>query len=62
VGDEEKQYHSEMIIRISFGTYKIFWEAGSEDTFWRRRGEDDYQKLCERAKARHEERLKCRLL
>jgi paired amphipathic helix protein Sin3a len=51
-----------MMIRISYGTYKMFWEAGSEDVVRGRRSEAEEAILGERAKARHEERLRCRFL
>ena len=53
---------SDMAVRISFGTYRIFWEAGSEDTIWRRWDDAEYDNLTERAKARSEERAKCKWL
>lgn len=52
---------SDMVIRVSLGTYKLFYEAGSEDFVWQKRG-DDHETLTERAKARQEERRKSRWL
>lgn len=48
-----------MSIRISFGTYKIFYGAESEDYMVRIRGKDEEEMLIERARARHEERKRC---
>ncbi|EPQ60306.1 hypothetical protein GLOTRDRAFT_67792 [Gloeophyllum trabeum ATCC 11539] len=53
---------NKMAIRISLGTYKIFYEAGTEDFIWQRRSAADDKLLRERAAARHEERKQCRLL
>lgn len=44
-------------VQVSLGTFKLFYEAGSEDVLWRGRGELD-----QRALARHEERKKSRWL
>ena len=49
-------------IQISLGTYKLFYEAGTEDVLWRPRSEGEQTRLDERARARHEERKNCVLL
>jgi paired amphipathic helix protein Sin3a len=51
-----------MAIRISFGTYKLFYEARSEDFLWRKWESEEGEKLKERARAREDERRKCGLL
>ncbi|THH20510.1 hypothetical protein EW146_g864 [Bondarzewia mesenterica] len=48
-------------IRISMGTYKLFYEAGTEDVVWRRRGREEEETLRVRATARDEERRRSRL-
>lgn len=55
-GEETSQAEvdNNIAIRISLGTYKLFYEAGTEDVLWRK--ED--VRLSERAKLRHEERKK----
>jgi paired amphipathic helix protein Sin3a len=55
-GDEAQppSIHDNIAIRVSLGTYKLFYEAGTEDVLWRK--EDP--RLSERGKARHEERKK----
>jgi paired amphipathic helix protein Sin3a len=49
-------------IQISLGTYKLFYEAGTEDVLWRPRSDGEQSSLDERAKTRHEERRSCALL
>jgi paired amphipathic helix protein Sin3a len=49
-------------IQISLGTYKLFYEAGTEDILWRQRSEVEQSSLDDRANARHEERKNCALL
>jgi paired amphipathic helix protein Sin3a len=51
-----------MSVRVSLGTYKLFYEAGTEDYLSRTRNSEDELTLGDRAKARHEERKKCRLI
>ncbi|TFK56787.1 hypothetical protein OE88DRAFT_1620339 [Heliocybe sulcata] len=51
-----------LAIRISLGTYKIFYEAGTEDFVWQRRTAADDKWLRDRVSAKHEERKQCRLL
>ncbi|KZT30943.1 hypothetical protein NEOLEDRAFT_49300 [Neolentinus lepideus HHB14362 ss-1] len=51
-----------LAIRISLGTYKMFYEAGTEEFIWQRRSAADDKLLRERAAAKHEERKQCRLL
>lgn len=55
-GDEAQppSIYDNIAIRVSLGTYKLFYEAGTEDVLWRK--EDP--RLSERGKARHEERKK----
>lgn len=45
-------------VQVSLGTFKLFFEAGSEDVLLRERSEDVQNMLNERALARHEERKK----
>jgi paired amphipathic helix protein Sin3a len=52
----------ETVIRISLGTYKLFYEAGCEDFIWRTRSAADLEVLGEQAKARDGERQRCQLL
>ena len=49
-------------VRVSLGTYRIFYESGKEDFFLRVRGEGSERELRRRAVAREEERRRCRLL
>ena len=49
-------------VRVSLGTYRIFYEGGKEDYMVRRRGEGEERELRRRAAAREEERRRCRLL
>ncbi|KAL4069818.1 hypothetical protein V8B97DRAFT_2104708 [Scleroderma yunnanense] len=51
-----------MRIRISLGTYKLFYEADAEDELVRERGEEEERELKERAKLRNEERRGSRWL
>lgn len=53
-GEETPQavVHNDIAIQISLGTYKLFYEAGTEDVLCR---QEDVR-LNERAKARHEDR------
>lgn len=53
---------SDIGIQISLGTYKLFYEAGTEDFLWRQRPEVEQGIMDDRAKARHEERKNCVLL
>jgi paired amphipathic helix protein Sin3a len=53
---------SSMAVRISFGTYKLFYEAKSEDFLWRQWGDEEGERLWERAKAREDERRKSSIL
>ncbi|OJA12336.1 hypothetical protein AZE42_02775 [Rhizopogon vesiculosus] len=45
-----------MRIRVSLGTYKMFYETGAEDSYVRPRSGEDERELRERAKLREEER------
>lgn len=47
---------NEMQVRISLGSYKIFYEGGKEDMLWCRRSREEYTQLQARASAREEER------
>ncbi|KAG0702743.1 hypothetical protein DFH29DRAFT_920208 [Suillus ampliporus] len=51
-----------MSIRVSLGTYKIFYESSAEDVYVRWRSRDEEKELRERAKAREEDRKRSRLL
>lgn len=51
-----------MQIRISLGTYKLFYEAGAEDALVCVRGEEEERELRERARVRNEERRRNRWL
>lgn len=55
-GKEDVSLGLELNIRVSLGTYKIFYEAGKEDYVYRRRGEEEERVLLARAAAREEER------
>ena len=44
-------------IQISLGTYKLFYEAGSEDVLWRQRSVVEEGRVLERARRAHEERI-----
>lgn len=45
-----------MRIRVSLGTYKMFYETGAEDSYVRPRSREEERELRERAKLREEER------
>lgn len=45
-----------MRIRVSLGTYKMFYETGAEDWCVRPRSKEEERELRERAKLREEER------
>ncbi|KAH0838111.1 hypothetical protein J3R83DRAFT_6357 [Lanmaoa asiatica] len=60
--DESVAGCSEMRIRISLRTYKLLYEAGSEDAFIRLRSREEEKEVEERARKRNEERRRCRLL
>lgn len=51
-----------MSIRVSLGTYKMFYESSAEDVYVRLRSEDEGKELRERAKVREEERKRSRWL
>ncbi|KAH7886015.1 hypothetical protein F5I97DRAFT_1877064 [Phlebopus sp. FC_14] len=53
---------NDMSIRISLGTYKLFYEAGTEDVLVQRRSAEEERELRERVRARNEERKRCRWL
>lgn len=48
-----------MRIRIGRPSYKLVYEAGSEDVLWRK---ETQRSLVDRAGVREEERSRCRLL
>lgn len=50
------EVHNDIGIQISLGTYKMFYEAGSEDVLWRRRSEAEETRVLERGRRLHEER------
>lgn len=47
---------NDIAIQISLGTYKLFYEAGTEDVFLKGRTEEEEKVVRERALVRHEER------
>ena len=49
-------------IRVSLGSYKLFYEAGTEETVWRRRGREEEAAVWANASAREEERRRSRWL
>lgn len=51
-----------MRIRISLGTYKLFYEADAEDVLMRERGEEEERELMERGRLRNEERRRSQWL
>ncbi|KAF8846145.1 hypothetical protein BDN67DRAFT_986507 [Paxillus ammoniavirescens] len=53
---------NDMSIRISLGTYKLFYEAGTEDVLVQTRGAEEEKELQERVRRRNEERKRCRWL
>lgn len=60
--DETKVGWGDMRVRISLGTYKLMYEAGSEDGMVRRRSREEERVVEERVRRRNEERRRCRLL
>lgn len=61
-GKEDVESSLALNIRVSLGTYKIFYEAGKEDFVFRRRTDEDEQMLLGRATAREEERRRSKWL
>lgn len=51
-----------MSIRVSLGTYKMFYESSAEDVYVRPRSREEEKELWERAKVREEERKRSRWL
>ncbi|KAG1839224.1 hypothetical protein DFJ58DRAFT_812844 [Suillus subalutaceus] len=51
-----------MSIRVSLGTYKMFYESSAEDVYVRPRSQDEEKVLRERGKVREEERKRSRWL
>lgn len=51
-----------MRVRISLRTYKLLYEAGTEDVFVQRRSREEEKEVEERVRRRDEERGRCRLL
>lgn len=51
-----------MSIRVSLGTYKMFYESSAEDVYVRPRSKEEEKELWERAKVREEERKRSRWL
>ena len=49
-------------VRVSLGTYRLFFEAGAEEAFECSWGEDEERALRRRAAGRAEERARCVLL
>jgi paired amphipathic helix protein Sin3a len=43
-------------VRVSLGTYKLFYEGGSGECIYREREQDEVDALVERARAREEDR------
>lgn len=60
-GDETPQpdVQHNIGVQISMGTYKLFYEAGSEDALWRRRSAAEEGRISERARRVHEDRIQC---
>lgn len=61
-GDESTASCNETRIRIRLGTYKLLYEAGTEDVLIQRRSREEEKVLEERVRRRNEERRRCRLL
>ncbi|EMD41871.1 hypothetical protein CERSUDRAFT_42152 [Gelatoporia subvermispora B] len=53
---EGMEREKEMRVLVERGTYKLVYEAGSEETLWRRRGEEAERALRRRAGLQQEER------
>ena len=51
---------SRLSVRVSLGTYRLFYESGAEDVLVRVRGETVGEELARRASAREEVRRRCR--
>lgn len=49
-------------IRMSLPKYKLVYEAAGEDMLWHRWQKKDEDEMLERARARDEERRRCKLL
>ncbi|KAH7914733.1 hypothetical protein BJ138DRAFT_1170371 [Hygrophoropsis aurantiaca] len=54
--------HNDIKIHICPGTYKLLYEAESEDVYLRARSAEEETMLRERARLRHDERKRCRWL
>ncbi|EKM61386.1 uncharacterized protein PHACADRAFT_134990 [Phanerochaete carnosa HHB-10118-sp] len=61
---ENRQYTNEagLCIRVSLGSYRLFYEAGKEDSLFQRRSPSEEATLAARALARSEERRRSRWL
>lgn len=59
-GDRRAAGIGEMCIRICLPSYKLLYESGSEETLYHQEAVDEG--LVERARMRHEERQKSRIL
>ena len=61
---ENRQHANEagLCIRVSLGTYKLFYEAGKEDFVFQRRSPSEQATLTARALARSDERRRSRWL
>ena len=55
-GDRREVAELQLSVRVSLGTYRIFYESGKEDFLMRVRGEEDEREMRRRATVREERR------
>lgn len=60
--DESAVGCSDLRVQISVRTYKLLYEAGTEDVIVQRRSREEEKALQEKARRRNEERRRCRVL
>ena len=58
----EDENVSRLCVRVSLGTYRLFYEAGEEDFLWVKRRQGEQSTLAARALARSDERRRSRWL
>lgn len=60
--NRQDENESRLCIRVSLGTYRLFYEAGKEDVVLPKRRPGEEATLAARARARSEERRRSRWL
>ena len=62
VENRQEMHDARLCVRVSLGTYRLFYEAGQEDYVFQRRSAGEQATLTARALARSEERRRSRWL